>query len=202
VIVQQPLRVAASVARDSVRLFALTRDGNRMITDITRFQFQTTYPLFPPATTRSSVRRLSRGKPVVVKPLAKALRAYQLHGGYAPGPMFAAGTAAGLLVTLLSLGQWLAAAGRRFLPGVRRRFRWPARLRLPVVDPELGAACLLVTLSGIAVLLASDFYEFTWRYQLPALVTLPLAGVLGCLALAKARHTTAPADTVPQRLNA
>ena len=30
-----------------------------------------------------------------------------------------------------------------------------------------------------AVLLAADSYEFSWRYQLPALVTLPAAGALG-----------------------
>jgi hypothetical protein len=29
------------------------------------------------------------------------------------------------------------------------------------------------------VVLGSDVYEFSWRYQLPTLVTLPLAGVLG-----------------------
>ena len=29
------------------------------------------------------------------------------------------------------------------------------------------------------VLLASDLFEFSWRYQLPALVTLPPAGALG-----------------------
>lgn len=184
VIKQQPLRVTASVARDAVRLFALTRDGNRMITDITRFQFQTSYPVFPPTTSRHYVTRLAHAKPVVVKPLAKVLRAYQLHGGYTPGPVFAAGTITGLLVSLMALGRWLAGLGRRLPAGQ--------------VDPGLGAACLLFTLTGVAVLLASDFYEFTWRYQMPALFTLPLAGVLGWLAVAKARSAArAPVSPAP-----
>jgi hypothetical protein len=34
------------------------------------------------------------------------------------------------------------------------------------------------------VLLASDFFEFSWRYQLPALVTLPPAGALGIMVVA------------------
>ena len=44
---QQPVRVAWSAARDSVRLFALTRDGNPQVTPITRWQFQTSYPVYP-----------------------------------------------------------------------------------------------------------------------------------------------------------
>jgi len=34
------------------------------------------------------------------------------------------------------------------------------------------------------VLLGADLYEFSWRYQLPALVTLPVAGAFGVTALA------------------
>jgi len=33
------------------------------------------------------------------------------------------------------------------------------------------------------VLLGADLYEFSWRYQLPALVTLPVAGAFGVTAL-------------------
>jgi hypothetical protein len=46
-------------------------------------------------------------------------------------------------------------------------------------------ACLLVTGSAVAVLLGADLYEFSWRYQLPALVTLPIAGALGATAIAR-----------------
>jgi hypothetical protein len=40
-------------------------------------------------------------------------------------------------------------------------------------------ACILLTGLAAAALLGADLYEFSWRYQLPALVTLPLAGGLG-----------------------
>jgi len=44
---QQPLRVAASVARDSVRLFAPVRSGDPQVTPIARWQFQDVYPTYP-----------------------------------------------------------------------------------------------------------------------------------------------------------
>ena len=44
---QQPLRVAASIARDSIRLFALTRTPNAWVTPVSRWQFQTYYPTYP-----------------------------------------------------------------------------------------------------------------------------------------------------------
>ena len=46
------------------------------------------------------------------------------------------------------------------------------------------------------MVLGSDLYEFSWRYQLPALVTLPLAGVLGGTLIAgrlRARRNRTPA---------
>ncbi len=47
----------------------------------------------------------------------------------------------------------------------------------------------------MAVLLGADLYEFSWRYQLPALVTLPVAGAFGATAVAssiRARRKTPP----------
>jgi hypothetical protein len=65
---------------------------------------------------------------------------------------------------------------------------------------ELAAACLLVTLSATVLLLSSDAYEFSWRYQLPAVVMLPVAGALGLTALAdrikRARASTAARTAV------
>ncbi|HEX5303019.1 MAG TPA: hypothetical protein VFW50_39100, partial [Streptosporangiaceae bacterium] len=52
-------------------------------------------------------------------------------------------------------------------------------------DPGLALACLLVTGSAVAVLLGADLYEFSWRYQLPALITLPVAAVLGVTAVTR-----------------
>jgi hypothetical protein len=96
----------------------------------------------------------------VVRPLAAFLRAYQLHGGYTPGPFL-------LLALLAGLGG--AVAGRRRAPAA-----------------ALG--CLMLTVTGIAVLLGADMYEFSWRYQLPALVILPAAGALGMTVLAQGRR--------------
>ncbi len=47
---QQPLRVVGSIARDAARLFALTRDPVQSVTPISRWQFQTGYPTYPPWT--------------------------------------------------------------------------------------------------------------------------------------------------------
>jgi hypothetical protein len=93
--------------------------------------------------------------------LAGFLRAYQLGGGYTPGPLF--------LVTLL--------AGLAGSIGVLRR-------RVSPEQRATATACVLTFLSAVAVLLASDLFEFSWRYQLPALVTLPPAGALGIMVVA------------------
>ena len=85
-----------------------------------------------------------------------ALRYYQLHGGYTPGPVFLFGLLAGI--------------GGIFTFRRRR-------------DSGPALACLLITGCAVAVLLGADLYEFSWRYQLPALVTLPVAGAFGVTAL-------------------
>jgi hypothetical protein len=43
------------------------------------------------------------------------------------------------------------------------------------------------------VLLVSDLFEFSWRYQLPALVTLPPAAAAALAALLRAVRRPAPA---------
>lgn len=176
VIRQQPLRVAESVARDSMRLFAFTRDGSSRITDITRFQFQRSYPYYPPNTTARLDTRMAHSTPRVSEVLARSLRAYQLDGGYTPGPLLLACVIASVLALLA--GVLTAAKSGRWR-------RWRA-------DAEVTAVCLLLFLAAACTLLASDFYEFSWRYQLPAFVTIPPAGVLGVLALAKLRRESVP----------
>ena len=52
-------------------------------------------------------------------------------------------------------------------------------------DAGPALACLLITGTAVAVLLGADLYEFSWRYQLPALVTLPIAGAFGATAVAR-----------------
>ena len=60
-----------------------------------------------------------------------------------------------------------------------------AALRRRVTDAERAAAyaCLVFFTGGAAFLLASDLFEFSWRYQLPALVTLPPAGAFAITVL-------------------
>src|SRR6202012_650340 len=176
VVKQQPLAIPLSVLRDSVRLFALTRDGVSSITPISRWQFQPAYATYPPGVTLPFVAEQGQhyggGAPNTAKPLAPFLRAYQLNGGYTPGPLLAVLTAGGLAGSLLVFSR------RRKDPA---RTRPPdARLARATADPQsLAAGTLLATVTVLGVVLGSDIYEFSWRYQLPALVTLPIAGVLG-----------------------
>jgi len=167
VIKQQPMRVIGDITRDSIKIFALTRNTVEGDTPIKRWQFQNVYPTFPPGITAKGSHSATNlfaaagggGKARVRRPLAVGLRFYQLHGGYTPGPV-------------LLLGLLLGLAGI-FTFGRRR-------------DPaNLSLACLLVTGSAVAVLLGADLYEFSWRYQLPALVTLPIAGAFGATAIAQ-----------------
>ena len=55
-----------------------------------------------------------------------------------------------------------------------------------------ATACLLTSAMAFILLLASDAYEFSWRYQLPALVLLPPAGILGAAAIGAALRSAAP----------
>jgi hypothetical protein len=74
------------------------------------------------------------------------------------------------------------------------------RRRLDARTRQLGLACLLFFLSAGAVLLVSDLFEFSWRYQLPAVVTLVPAGALGIgvlLSLARGRRAAGPAPASP-----
>jgi EamA domain-containing membrane protein RarD len=63
------------------------------------------------------------------------------------------------------------------LSGLRRR------AATGLAATGLAGACALVTLAAVVLLVSSDAFEFSWRYQLPAVVMLPLAGALGLTAL-------------------
>jgi hypothetical protein len=169
VVRQQPMPVASAIHRDFVKLFALTRNTAPGDMPISRWQFQTTYPTYPPLITLRYVAsiRPGGGQPSVIRPLAEALRDYQLHGGYTPGPLLAVAALAGL-------------AGSCMFGFFRRE------------HTAAATACLLATAMAITLLLASDAYEFSWRYQLPALVLLPPAGILGAAAIAAAMRSAVP----------
>jgi hypothetical protein len=177
---QQPLRVAASILRDSARLFALTRDGVPSVTPISRWQFQTAYPDYYPAVSVNSRHQIMIGTQKAAyrrfrftavppawggiahtdRPAAAFLRSYQLDGGYTPGPLLLLCVLLGLAGTVLALAWRLGAAIR-----------------------QLALASLLFWVTGGAVLLAADITQFSWRYQLPGLVTLPPAAAAGATAL-------------------
>ncbi|HEY7013736.1 MAG TPA: hypothetical protein VH480_13315 [Streptosporangiaceae bacterium] len=183
---QQPGRVVVSIARDAVRLFALTRDQAPGIVPVSRWQFQTSYPVYPPWVTVSPRHVIVAGlqwrvfgpfRPTPLRPsygghaqvnvdLARFLRSYQLNGGFTPGPLLLLVTLAGLAGTVLAL-MGLGRTRRSSGPGSR----------------PLALGSLLFTATAVVVLLAPDVLEFSWRYQLPAVVTLPPAGVLGICAI-------------------
>ncbi len=177
---QQPMRVIGDITKDSVKLFALTRDAQQGDTPISRWQFQAGYPYYPPGINHYGPNSASHifaragggGYARVNQTTATALRDYQLHGGYTPGPV--------LLLALL--------AGLAGILTFRRR-----RGTGTGESQGLALACLLTTGSGIAVLLGADMYEFSWRYQLPALVTLPIAGALGATAVLRYVRARRPA---------
>jgi hypothetical protein len=165
VVTQQPLRLLDAYARDALKLFALTRDTSPGDTPIVRWQFQTTFPYFPPHASvqviNTATERFGGGRPMVWRPAAAFLRSYQLGGGYTPGPLL-------LLCALTGLaGSAVALLRRKVDPGTR----------------QLSLGCLLLFTSAASVLLVSDLFEFSWRYQLPALVTLVPAGALGLSVL-------------------
>jgi Dolichyl-phosphate-mannose-protein mannosyltransferase len=189
---QQPERIVAGVLADAVRLYQVDRVDSQSITPISRWQFQTTYPtLLPNVYVRQNgdivlgvqyrlpgpinyqvLKPVYGGKAQVDRSLAGFLRAYQLHGGYAPGPLLLIFTLAGLAGSLLAL--------------VSRRSSERGR--------KLALACLVFFLGAVGILLISDIYVFSWRYQIQALTTLPPAGVLGASAALEALRLRKPAE--------
>jgi hypothetical protein len=190
-----PVTAGASVLRAGMTLFAVDRATSPGDTPISRWQFQDHYPTYPytlylhPVTWAEVVKaghRFGGGDPVAVRPLASFLRSYQLGGGYTPGPLFAFAALAGLA------GSAAAVAGR-LRPRRGRTSPAPGQATLTAAaGPAL--ACLLFFTAAVAILLASDAFEFSWRYQLPALVTLPPAAALAVTALLSRRgRATVPA---------
>ncbi len=155
VLEQQPMAVVGDVLDDFGKGFALGRTSAPTDVPVFRWQFQTTYPTWNGATAAVQQNLRYGGEaPTVNVKLATFLRDYQLGGGYTPGP-------------LLALCGVLGVVGGF---GIRRR-------------SGIRAATLLVTSAVVTVLFVSAMFEFSWRYQLPGLVLLPLAGVLGLTVL-------------------
>jgi hypothetical protein len=155
----QPADVAGAVLADFGKSFAWTRSQDPTDVPLDRWQFQPDYPQWAD---RSLIDLVTLDQDGVVAsvdvPLAKLLRGYQLGGGYVPGAVLGFGALLGLLTVFR-----------------RKRPLDPAR-----------AGALLAASSGLVLLAASAVFQFSWRYQLPALVLLPVAGALGFTTLTAA----------------
>lgn len=187
VVTQQPLRVLAAYGRDVLKLYAVYRQTQPGDPPISRWQFELSFPYLSPHATKpevdAAIAQFGGGAPTVWRPVAAFLHDYQVDGGYTPGPLLLLFTFTGLAG---SAAVWL-----------RRRRRLPAQLR------QRALACLLCFGSAVFLLLVSDMFVFSWRYQLPALVTLVPGGVLGISVLTDlmaARSRRAPVrEQVPAR---
>lgn len=159
VIVNQPLRFVGDVLHDFGKSFFPLRVTFPGDVPAHRWQFQTEYPEYyvEQGMTPAATEYYDDTQPAVNHALASALRAYQLYGGYTPG-------------TLLGILALLGLAGAF----VRRKRVGPHPARAPAV---------FLAATGLFLLLASDAFEFSWRYQLPALVLFPIAGILGLTAM-------------------
>jgi hypothetical protein len=182
---QQPLRVLAGYGRDVLKLYAVDRVTAPGDPPIDRWQFRTSFPYFSshatPPIVDAATERFGGGKPAVWRPVAAFLRSYQLDGGFTPGPVLVLCTVAGLVGSALVL--------RRRMPGPTR---------------QLAVACLLFFAAGVWLTLISDLFVFSWRYQLPALITLVPAGALGISAIISSIRTRRSIDspTVPRSRSA
>jgi len=201
---QQPLRIISAIMRDSVRIFALTKDAVPGATPISRWRFQTRFPTYRPEITLGPDNKIILGVQTkatgpfrfrvlspgyggaaqVNRPLAGLLRAYQLRGGYTPGPLLAVFAAGGLAGMVLALRRRRPADPAD--PADVGSGDAAARTTTRAADP--AQASLLFFVAAVFVLEVSDIFEFSWRYQLPALFLLPPAGVLGVLALLSLRQ--------------
>src|SRR5262249_56167187 len=133
---------------------ALTRNTVRGDTPVSRWQFQFGSPYYPPGITKHGHNSANKvfaragggGHARVHWKADIALRYYQLHGGYTPGPVFLFGLLAGI--------------GGIFTFRRRR-------------DSSPALACLLVTGCAVAVLLGPGPDQFPRPLPPPPLAPLP-----------------------------
>jgi Glycosyl transferase family 2 len=156
VFANQPRDLLVAVLRDFVKGFRPARVNAVNDVPVQRWYFQTSYPYWG-IQQRVQARAFEfSGVPISLnRALAQLLREYQLTVGYTPGPLLGLCLIAGLL------GGFGIGNARR--SGIR-------------------AASLLVSGLGVTVLMTAAAFEFSWRYQLPGLVLLPMAGALGVTA--------------------
>jgi glycosyltransferase involved in cell wall biosynthesis len=157
----QPLGLVRVVAADAARAFTWNHDDySNPDAPTERWRFQNTFPLYPDAVTPPVLRYVTNefggGPPQWQMWPAAFLRTYQLNVGFTPGPAIA-------LALLLACAALVVRGRTRGAP--------------------MRAVTALYLFGGVSVLLIADAYEFSWRYQLPGLVLIPLAGALGLRTL-------------------
>ncbi len=166
VIRQQPLDFAASVAGDAAKVLSWQRvDHSTSDPSVERWRFQREFPTFPDLVTLDSVGKLSH-QYGDGDPVAVRPLAVLLRG-YQLGVGYTPGPLL-LLCLVAALGGLVRGRGPA---------RWPA---------------LLFAAAGLAVLLAGDVVMFSWRYQLPGYLLLPLAGASGLTAWRQRKAAAAP----------
>jgi len=156
VFVNQPFDLAWAISEDFLKGFRPTRVDDVNDVPVERWYFQQSYPYWGIQYLVDARAFEFGGVPISVnRTVAELLRGYQLTVGYTPGPVLGLGLVIGLL------GGFGVGNARR--SGIR-------------------AASLLVSGFGVTVLVTAAAFEFSWRYQLPGLVLLPMAGALGLTA--------------------
>jgi glycosyltransferase involved in cell wall biosynthesis len=168
----QPLDLAVAVTRDFLKGFEWSKVDHPGDTPLKRWQFQIDYPRWEATDADKWTLYFDRTVPHVITPLTTFLRSYQLHHGYVPGTL-------------------LGVAGLVGVAGVLRRRRGGESLRS---ESLLTVGMALVLLGGAAG------FEFSFRYQLPGLVFLPLAGAIGFTALTSRER--GPMEAYPDDVDA
>ena len=161
IIEHQPLTYLKVMADDVLYSFSPVRGDGPEHYPVWYLQFHTFYPVYPYAL--GALRTYGHTGPYIEPALAGFLSGYGRYF-YVPGPLLLAGLA-------------LGAAG---LAGIGRARR-----------SGLRAPCLLFTLGTIAAVEPPFIIQpFDWRYELPQLSLIPIAAVLGIVALAGWRRAT------------
>ena len=166
---QQPLAVAGSVGGTLLRPFlSWNRDRKPGEMATAQWFFQPNFPMFARLSPVLFHQWEGYRRPVANHELARLLRGYQRNLGHTPGPIL-------LACVILALAAGL---------GIGRARHSGQQL-----------ACLLWLTAGLGLLFAAALYQFSWRYQLPALVTIPPAAALGLSALTSPRAAREPPAT-------
>lgn len=163
VVRQQPLDVLGAVVVDFIKGFRPARTDAPNDVSVARWHFQREYQYYNHRNITVVYSQQYSGEPPSGLPaIGSFLRSYQFSVGYTPGPLLAT---FGLIAIAAMLG-----VGRARTSGLR-------------------SAALLSVGMAVTILFASAAFEFSWRYQLPGIVLLPIAGVIGIVALwGRRRH--------------